>query len=708
MKTTFRKISVLALLAAFASSIMMISIDCGKETSKKTTDSGNETEEKVHYDYLNISKDIKFVGDEQCYDCHSSIYNSYKKTEMGRSYYRPTMKNVIEDYAGKNIIYDTASKLYYKMTIEDGNFYQTEYLLGADGKKVNELKMKVEYVIGSGMHTRSYITSVNGYLSEMPVTWYVLNRKWDLSPGFKIYKLRFTRPILKECMSCHNSRSRLLENTDSKYEPPVPEGIGCESCHGPGELHVKHHNEIMKDSGYVADPKNFIDRTIVNPAHLTDDLKMDVCSQCHLQGEQSVFKTGKSPDDYFPGMLLNRVKTVYLKDSVKEGEFTIASHTARLVMSECFIKSGGRIVCMTCHDPHIPVEDVPTQIFNDKCLSCHDAAKLSQADRSTDHAPKSNCVKCHMLQGGVTDIPHVNFTDHWIRKKPAPLDANGTAMNNSQAGNIRLRDFYAYRGGNQAGNSGIAYVLLWEREKNNRELIQNAYNIIKDAMDDPEHNPEAGYYLGIASLDLGKWNEAEELLKNYVNRFPGDSKGRLGLAETYEKEGKFQGAINEYSAVNSTYPNNPAAFNYLGNACAESGNYGDAVEAYLKSIRLYPIEPAVYNNLGNLYYKIRNMDSSIVYYSLATHYNPMLTLAYFNLGNAYLGAGKNDDAEECFNRTLAIEPSNSSAYGNLSIIYQRKKDYEKAIFYIKKAIELNPGDQNAQKLLKSLEKQSGK
>ena len=59
-----------------------------------------------------------------------------------------------------------------------------------------------------------------------------------------------------------------------------------------------------------------VDRTIVNPAHLSSELQMDVCLQCHLQGEISVFKTGKSSSDFRPGMRLKDIKTVFIEEGL--------------------------------------------------------------------------------------------------------------------------------------------------------------------------------------------------------------------------------------------------------------------------------------------------------------------------------------------------------------------------------------------------------
>lgn len=680
----------------------MLFYSCSKKIDKNLSTS-IPTENKT-YEFRNISKSVKYVGDEECYDCHSSIYESYKKTEMGRSFYKPTKNNTIEDYTSKNIILDTASGLYYKMTEENGRFYQTQYQIDKDGKISNELKVKAEYVIGSGMHTRSYIANVNGYLTEMPATWYILKKKWDISPGFKLNRQRFTRPILQECMDCHNLKAGLTLNTENRYNQPVPEGIGCESCHGPGELHVKHHNEVMKDSGYIADKKNYIDRTIVNPLHLSDELKMDVCSQCHLQGERTAFKKGKSPDDFIPGMSLNDVKMIFAKVTAKEGDFTIASHTERLSRSNCFLKSGRKLVCITCHDPHISVKDVPTKDFNDKCHTCHNVSQLSKNTASVDHSASSNCVKCHMLKGGVSDIPHVNFTDHWIRKKPVPSDP-GVSDPNERS---EIDSYYSYRDPAESNYTGFGYILISGGEMKNSDYVYKGIYLLKRAKDKGSIGQEANFYIGLGYNYLARSKEAIEFLMKYTESEPGDVKGHLQLAKAYENAGKLQEALSEYNLAAKDSPFDYSLFDFIGNGYAKLGKQFDAISSYMTSIGLYPIDPTVYNNIANFYSKNGLTDSSIFYYRKAVYYNPLLAISQFNLGNALMSAGNDDEAEDCFNMVIKLDPSNTAAYGNLSILYERRKDFEKALYYANKLLEINPNDPNGQKLQKSLQKKTGK
>jgi tetratricopeptide (TPR) repeat protein len=61
------------------------------------------------------------------------------------------------------------------------------------------------------------------------------------------------------------------------------------------------------------------------------------------------------------------------------------------------------------------------------------------------------------------------------------------------------------------------------------------------------------------------------------------------------------------------------------------------------------------------------------------------------LGLVYYGTNKIDEAVEIFNNIIKIEPTFSEPYFNLGLIfYYKKRNFLSAIFFFKKAIELNP------------------
>ena len=62
----------------------------------------------------------------------------------------------------------------------------------------------------------------------------------------------------------------------------------------------------------------------------------------------------------------------------------------------------------------------------------------------------------------------------------------------------------------------------------------------------------------------------------------------------------------------------------------------------------------------------------------------------FNMGNAYDDEGNYDKAIEYYQKTIELKPDNTEVYNNMGIAYNHKGSYDKAIEYYEKAIELNP------------------
>ncbi|MBK7667021.1 MAG: hypothetical protein IPJ32_06480 [Sphingobacteriaceae bacterium] len=308
--------------------ILLIAFQC-KEPS------GNSTTSQIKKDtlvYLNHADSARYVGMNQCKLCHQSIYNSFIKTGMGKSFDVATKEKSSADYSHP-LIYDKIKDFYYNASWRNDSLYFTEFRLkGRD--TIFKRTEQVNYIIGSGQHTNSHIQSVNGYLNQMPMTFYTQKKKWDLPPGFEDgHNTHLNRKIGLECMSCHNSYPNFVLGSENKYNG-VQEGINCERCHGPGSIHV-----AQRQTGSKIDTSKYIDYSIVNPAKLSIDRQFDICQRCHLQGN-AVLKEGKSFFDFKPGMKLNDFMTVFLpKYENADDEFIMASHADRLKQSKCFIKS---------------------------------------------------------------------------------------------------------------------------------------------------------------------------------------------------------------------------------------------------------------------------------------------------------------------------------------------------------------------------------
>ena len=95
-----------------------------------------------------------YVAPEACAGCHRNIWETYRRTGMARSFYRPSPTNTVEDYTENNTFYHKASDSYFTMLRRDGKYYQRRHQIDFDGKQVNVIEKQVDYILGSGNHVR--------------------------------------------------------------------------------------------------------------------------------------------------------------------------------------------------------------------------------------------------------------------------------------------------------------------------------------------------------------------------------------------------------------------------------------------------------------------------------------------------------------------------------------------------------------------------
>ncbi len=91
------------------------------------------------------------------------------------------------------------------------------------------------------------------------------------------------------------------------------------------------------------------------------------------------------------------------------------------------------------------------------------------------------------------------------------------------------------------------------------------------------------------------------LPKIIVYKDPLTPEEHINLGVTYEKQGKYDLAIKQYSAAADRLK---IAYFYLGNAYFKKGDYKSAEKYYLKSLAYNPDHADTMNNLAWLYYTI--------------------------------------------------------------------------------------------------------
>lgn len=591
---------------------------------------------------------------------------------MAHAFYKPDAKDTVESPAKDRQFFHPASGTYYTLTEHDGRYYQRRWQKGFDGNPESVEELPIDYVMGSGNHVRTYLhREQDGTLIELPMAWYAEDGgHWGMNPGFDNAHPMTRRVIAYECMFCHNAYPRIPPtahrdlSASPVYAVPLPEGIDCQRCHGPGAAHVK----AAQTTGISLQE---IRARIVNPVRLSNDRQMEVCEQCHLETTSTLLPDrirhyDQEPFGYKANEPLAKFISYYSRDPEKgsTGNFEIASAPYRLRQSQCFLKSQGALTCESCHNPHdLHKGSESADYYANVCMKCH-AANLPAKIALHQHPASTDCVSCHMPKRRTEDVVHVVMTDHLIQRRPgsakelmAPLpevlDTSATAYRGPVK---RYRLDHEGAATSDALYDAAVQVIdgsnLGEGIPALSELIRTQH----------PSQPNFSIELGDAMRHNGDLSGTIDAYRQALALDPLSSRAQRRLGVALGSAGQTEQALAALRAAIDREPGNYLLWYERSQVESKSGDYAKAVDDLRKTIELKPDFAEAQNNLGSL-----------------------------------LAQGKYlHGAEAALRTALTINPYDSGTRANLGRLLAGEGDLKQAVFQLQKAVQLDPANVNAQ------------
>ncbi|MFK8114684.1 MAG: hypothetical protein AB8B91_20955 [Rubripirellula sp.] len=300
----------------------------------------------------------------------------------------------------------------YEVSREGGQLIHREIMQGLQGQQRLATEAAIALSVGSGTHGKSYLFRDGEFWAQSPLTWFRETANWGMSPGYdRPFHLSFRRKVRTGCVFCHVGSIDQKEGNPFCFEI-VEATIGCERCHGPGELHVDKHHANPSGVGHSQTD----DDTIVNPAKLSRELSEAVCQQCHLQALTKASVSGKGEWDYRPGLPLTDFRVDY-QYRLGDDTMKIVGHVEQMHASECYQQTE-TMTCVTCHNPHDPPPAgadaaVIREHYRSICLDCHQDDACGEAHDRRMEVAQNDCAQCHMPKAK-TNVPHTAFRQHRI------------------------------------------------------------------------------------------------------------------------------------------------------------------------------------------------------------------------------------------------------------------------------------------------------
>jgi predicted CXXCH cytochrome family protein len=466
--------------------------------------------------------------DQACARCHQKIFDGYKKTPMANA------SGLAVDGLLPGEFTHAASGVRYRLFLRDGRAWLSYERPNASPQQVLKGEQELTYFVGSGQRGRTYLFQKNGYWFESPVNWYSKQRVWDMNPkSIDAREMPFTLKVDRGCLHCHSTGVQPAPGANNHFgsQPFLYGGITCQSCHGDPAAHLA--------SGGAA--------PILNPAKLSPNKRDSVCLQCHLEGETAVNAPGRSLAAFVPGENLSDYVTHFVHSGELGPNGRATSQWEALSQSECKRKSGDRLTCTTCHDPHnSPPAEQRVSYFRSRCLTCHGAPAFV----SRHHPDQPDCSQCHMPREKSGDVAHEQVTDHRIQRRAAP----------SSAQTQRTADLTLVGGGTPSDRDlGLAYFQmanLGDQEAGHRAmtLLQQAERHEGD-QPDPDLHRALGFLAHLAGDGAMATREYEATIREN----PADSIAAGDLAILEARAGNAKAAITWLEGISQNDPGETTA-----------------------------------------------------------------------------------------------------------------------------------------------------
>ena len=251
-------------------------------------------------------------------------------------------------------------------------------------------KNAAQWAFGAGEKAITWVTQTGEEtIAEHGLSYYAATKALALTPGHTdssdlVYRTFDPVGTALRCFRCHSTGPVTLK-AGYRVQPSEP-GVRCEACHGPGAPHVS-------SAGAPG--------TIQNPKRLSAAGLNVLCGACHRQASDLDDETDWT------------------------NSWNVRHQPSYLHRAACFRNSNGALSCLTCHDPHEPLQKSAAH-YDARCVTCHRKVLHTTAVASR------SCVGCHMP--AVPTSVALQFTNHWIGiydpqgKKLTPLRRSVKAL----------------------------------------------------------------------------------------------------------------------------------------------------------------------------------------------------------------------------------------------------------------------------------------
>jgi len=240
----------------------------------------------------------------------------------------------------------------------------------------------------------------------------------------------------------------------------------------------------------------------------------------------------------------------------------------------------------------------------------------------------------------------------------------------------------------ERGYLAVGTVLMAQDTTRAIEWYQNTYR----------ENHEFGKVLDELTnilIAAEQWQQAIDLYKDQVENDTTDIFNQLRLGEIYLAKGDSAQAIDIFTGVTQSHPEEWRAFYSLGQIYFLRQAFDKSIPYYKKIVKIEEELPSgvraeAWWRLGVAHQQGNDLDAAEESYREAQSLQPNHPFTNFQLGQLLFQKNKYQEALKYLNTAVEQDPDNAVYLGTLAAVYDELGEFEKSETLYEKALEIDP------------------
>ncbi len=695
----------------------------------------------------------KFIGSTECRTCHEDEYADWMNSHHDLAMQIADSSTILGNFENQIFTHQNQD---YRFTTKNGKYY-----FSSDQDQTQVQEYEIKYTFGVFPLQQYIVEFPKGHYQCLDIAWDSEKNKWfHLQPDMDIATdewIHWTGGGMRwntACADCHSTN--LHKNFDAisgAFNTTFSEiNVGCEACHGPGEEHAKYYAENQNVENNIP-PKLYLD------TNATSTELVQKCARCHSRRSQLTpyfDYQGHFFDHYEPSLL---TEGLYEPDGQIRDEVYVYGSFVQSKMYHLGIS------CRDCHDVH---SQKLKKTGNELCLSCH-VQKYDSKEHHfhIPNSDAGQCVNCHMT--GEYYMGNDFRRDHSFRvprpdqtvKYGTPNACNECHTDKSAEwaenaivkfyGTERAEHFSDYLIPGALGDRNALYQLLAGTRFPEiaratglnylgRNLLPDEVNSIRMFLFDSSALVRTQAIRALQNVGDQTYTKLiEPLLSDSFRmvRIAAAEYSQLKSPQDFDPKSSIAG--KEYLTSLEFNTDFASGQHRLAGYFESKGQIDDAIRAYRRALEIDNYFNMSRLNLALLLYRQGQVVEAEELYLIVTRQEPEFAYAFYMLGLLYNEQNKIPEALNYLNLARQKDPANFRAWYNyilllqkdnqlsesLNVISQTPMEWQnseqllyvkllgqyksglnkEALVICKKLIEMNPGNQDYQQLLTTIQQQ---